>query len=273
MKTQRNILIAFLLNLAFALFELAGGLLTGSTAILSDAVHDIGDAAGIGLACLFERKSKRLPDEEFPFGYARYSVAGGLITTLLLMAGSVTVICYASKKLLAPTAIRYDGMILFALIGVAVNFCAAWLTREGDSINQKAVNLHMLEDVLGWAVVLVGAVVMRFTGLTLPDPLMSIGIAVFLLIHSFGHLKEIWELFLMKTPHWISVSALKEQVLASEGVREVRHIRLWSMDGRSAYAAMHIVADADAEAVKKAVRSVLTEHGIVHATLELEAPR
>ena len=163
MKTQRNILIAFLLNFGFSIFELFGGIFTGSVAILSDAVHDVGDAASIGASYFLEKKSKKQPDEIYTYGYARYSVVGSVITTLILLVGSVLVVWNAVERILHPVEIDYNGMILFAVVGVVINFCAAFFTREGDSLNQKAVNLHMLEDVLGWLVVLIGAVVMRFT--------------------------------------------------------------------------------------------------------------
>ena len=161
MKTERNILAAFFLNLLFSVFEFAGGVLTGSVAIISDAIHDIGDAAGIGISYFLEKKSKKQPDKKYTYGYARYSVIGSVIVTLILLGGSVMVIYNAACRLIAPREIHYDGMIGFAVVGVCVNAFAAFFTRKGDSLNQKAVNLHMLEDVLGWLVVLVGAVVMR----------------------------------------------------------------------------------------------------------------
>lgn len=179
MKTERNILIAFILNLAFSIFEFVGGIVTGSVAIMSDAVHDIGDAASIGVSYFFEKKGER------------YSLIGAFITTFTLLIGSSVTIYNAICRLFAPTEIHYEGMIVFAIVGVCVNLCAAFVTREGDSLNQKAVNLHMLEDVLGWIVVLVGAIVMRFTDFSLLDPIMSIGVSAFILINAIRNLKEI----------------------------------------------------------------------------------
>ena len=136
MKTERNILFAFVLNLSFSIFELIGGIFTGSVAILSDAIHDVGDATSIGLSYFLEKKSKRAPDNVYTYGYARYSVFGSVITTLILLLGSILVIAKAIERLVAPTEIHYDGMILFAIVGVCVNVSAAFFTREGDSLNQ-----------------------------------------------------------------------------------------------------------------------------------------
>ncbi len=271
MKTEKNILIAFILNLGFSVFEFFGGIFTGSVAIMSDAVHDIGDAASIGISYFLEKKSKKQPDAKFTYGYTRYSVIGSVITTLILLFGSVVVIYNAVGRIFAPVPINYNGMILFAVVGVCVNLAAAIFTREGDSLNQKAVNLHMLEDVLGWLIVLIGAVVIRFTEFTLIDPIMSIGVAAFIFANAIRNLKEALDLFLEKTPHGIDIEEIKEHIAHIEGVLDVHHIHVWSMDGQHNFATMHVVTNGDPHEMKALVREELAEHGIGHATLELEA--
>lgn len=270
MRSRKNILVAFLLNITFSLFEFVGGLLSGSVAVFSDAVHDLGDAVSIGLAYLLERKSARQPDELYTYGYLRYSVLGGLVTTVILMVGSLLVTVAALQRIVHPVPVHYDGMIAVAVVGLVVNLVAAWVTREGDSLNQKAVNLHMLEDVLGWAVVLLGAIIMRFTDISLIDPLMSIGVACFIFIHSVGNLREVMALFLEKVPSSLDVEELRHHVLEIAGVQDVHHIHIWSMDGQRHYATMHVVSDADPVQIKAQVRKELAEHGIGHVTLELE---
>ncbi len=270
MKTEKNIRNAFLLNLCFSIFEFIGGALTGSIAIISDAVHDLGDAASIGFSYFLERKSKKQPDESYTYGYVRYSVIGSVITTLILLFGSVMVMYNAVLRMLNPVEIHYDGMILLAIMGVIVNFAAAWFTREGDSLNQKAVNLHMMEDVLGWAVVLIGAIFMRFTDMRIIDPLLSIAVALYILCHAIQNLKTALDLFLEKTPKGIELSHMKEHLLAIEGVEDVHHIHIWSIDGIHNYATMHIVSETEPFQVKQAVRETLQKHGIGHVTLELE---
>ena len=270
MKTEKNMLLAFFLNFGFAIFELIGGLITGSVAILSDAVHDVGDAATIGLSAFLEKKSKRDPDGIYTYGYARYSVIGSALTTLVLLLGSALVIYHAITRIIHPTPIDYNGMIIFAIVGVAVNLLAAFVTREGASLNQKAVNLHMLEDMLGWVVVLIGAIVMRFTDFTLIDPIMSIGVALFIIVSAIKNLNLAIEVFLEKTPHNIDVDEIKEHILEIEGVRDVHHIHIWSIDGERSYATMHIVTDCEPHEIKERVRNELHSHGICHVTLELE---
>ena len=163
-------------------------------------------------------------------------------------------------------------MIVFAVIGMCVNAIAAFATRDGKSLNQKAVNLHMLEDVLGWVVVLIGAVIMRFTDLVIIDPILSIGIAIFIMVHAVDHLKEAVELLLQKAPHNIHMGELRTHLMGVPVVLDVHHIHIWSMDGQSNCATMHVVTDEDPHLMKERIREELHEHDITHATLELERP-
>ena len=272
MKTEKNILIAFILNLSFSIFEIIGGFFTGSVAIISDAIHDLGDATSIGISYFLEKKSKKQPDNTYTYGYVRFSVMGSVITTLILLFGSVMVIYNAVLRIINPVEINYNGMIVFAIVGALVNFLAAYFTKDGDSLNQKAVNLHMLEDVLGWIVVLVGAIIMRFTDIRVIDPLMSMGVAVFILINAIKNLKEVLDLFLEKTPDNISIEEIKHHIKEIDGVIDMHHIHIWSIDGFHNYATMHIVANENSHTIKDKIREELKEHGIGHATLEIESP-
>ena len=272
MKTDKKILIAFLLNLFFSVFEFIGGTVTGSVAIISDSLHDMGDAAGIGLSYFFERKSKKEPDDVYTYGYLRYSVLGGLMITAILLVGSVLVIYNAVLRLINPVPVNYNGMIIFALVGTAVNLSAMLFTRDGDSLNRKAVNLHMLEDALGWIVVLIGAVIMRFTDLSFIDPIMSMGVALFILVNSVKNLKESLSVFLEKAPDGVSVEEIREHILSVEAVTDVHHIHLWTMDGFTNCATMHIVTDGDFSRVKEEIRHELSHHGITHSVIETERP-
>lgn len=273
MKTQRNILIAFILNLTFSVFELFGGIFTGSVAIISDSVHDLGDAISIGFSFILERKSRKQPDSKYTYGYLRFSVLGGIITTFILLFGSIVVVYNAILRIINPVEINYNGMIIFAIIGALVNFAAAYFTKEGDSINQKAVNLHMLEDMLGWIAVLIGAIVMKFTDFSLIDPILSITVALFIFINSIKNLKQVLGLFLEKMPDNINIDEITEHIEKIDGVLNIHHIHIRSIDGYQNFATMHIVTDDDHHKIKEKVREELAEHGICHATLELETPQ
>ena len=270
MKTQRNILIAFILNLSFSVLEFFGGLLTNSVAILSDSVHDLGDALSVGLSYFLERKSKRGVDKRHSYGYLRYSVLGSVITTTVLTVSSVLVIIGAMQRIIHPVEVDYSGMIILAIIGVALNAVATMATHDEGSLNQRAINLHMLEDVLGWVVVLAGAIIMQFTDISIIDPLMSIGVALFVLLGALRNLHAIIDIFLEKTPAGIDLDEIRSFLCELEGVTDVHHIHVRSVDGYNNYATLHVVVEHYNRALKLAVKRRLSELGICHSTVELE---
>ena len=270
MKTEKNILIAFLLNISFALIEFIGGLFTNSIALLSDAIHDIGDSLSIGLSFFLEKKSKQEPDEKYTFGYARYSILGAVITTTILLVGSIIVIINAIKRIINPVTINYNGMIIIGLFGMIINFVAAYTTKEGDSLNQKSVNLHMLEDVLGWIIVFIGAIIMKFTDISIIDPILSILVAIFIFINSIKNLKSILDLFLEKTPIDITVEKVKQNILKIKSIEDIHHIHIWSIDGYNNYATMHVVVREIDNDIKVKIRKEMKRLNISHVTIELE---
>lgn len=270
MKTEKNILIAFLLNITFSLFELIGGFLTGSIAIISDSVHDFGDAVSIGISYFLEKKSKKKTDSKYTYGYIKYSVMGSIITTIILITGSLFVIYTSIKRIIHPVDIKYNGMIIIAVFGVIVNFIAAYKTKEGDSLNQKAVNLHMLEDVLGWVIVLIGSVLMKFTDIKVIDPVLSISVAIFILVHAMHNMNSVLEIFLEKTPHNIDPEELKKHLLEIKGVENVHHIHIRTIDGYNNFATLHVVVKKYESKIKEQIKEELREHGISHSTIETE---
>lgn len=270
--SKNKILIAFLLNLGFSIYEFIGGAFTNSTAIMSDAIHDLGDAISIGISYFLEKKSTKHPDANYTYGYIRYSLVGGMITTLILLFGSVFVIASAIIRIFNPAEINYNGMIVLAIIGIVVNFLAAYITRDKGSLNQKSVNLHMLEDVLGWAVVLAGAIIMRFTDITYLDPILSILVALFILKQALSNFLSILNVFLEKTPTGISLGDIKKHLLTIPDVKGIHHLHVWSLDGFHNYATLHVVTAAPNAKLKQQIKAELAEHHIAHSTIEMESP-
>ena len=270
MKSDKKILFAFVLNAVFAIFEFVGGAITGSIAISSDAIHDLGDAFSIGASYILEKVSGKMPDNKYTYGYYRYSVLGGVIQSAILLCVSVLVAYNAMLRFIDPVHINYNGMIVIGIVGIGVNVAAAYLTYGENSINQRAINLHMLEDVLGWVIVLIGAVIMRFTQWWFLDPVLSIGLALFIGINAMRTLKAVLDIFLQKVPENIDTAQIMHRLTEIDGVESAHHLHIWSMDGYRNAATVHIVTDGDITAVKKAVRAELAGQGISHTTVECE---
>ena len=184
-----------------------------------------------------------------------------------MLVGASLVIYNSILRLINPVELKYDGMIVIAIFGIIVNFLAAYFTREGDSLNQHAVNLHMLEDVLGWVVVLIGSIIIKFTNIYYIDSIMSIGISIFLIMEAIKNMKEILNLILEKVPNNISINDVKKCILSIKEVKDIHHVHIWSLDGNKNYATMHVVSNRN---IKEEIRNKLKEIGIDNVTIELE---
>ena len=270
MKTENNILVAFILNLFFSIIELIGGFITNSVSIISDALHDFGDSLSIGISYFLEKKSKKKPDEVYTYGYVKYSVMGSIITTVILLVSSIFVIYNAIGRLFNPEPINYNGMIAFACVGIVVNFLAAYFTKHGDSLNQKSVNLHMLEDVFGWIIVLIGSIIIRFTDFVIIDSILSIFLAVYIFVNALKNMKEVLDIFLEKVPNGISIEEIKKHILEIDDIIDVHHIHIRSIDGYNNYATLHVVVKKYDKKIKEKVKDMMKELNINHTTVEIE---
>ena len=277
-----------IVNFFFSIFEFIGGAISGSAAIMSDAIHDLGDAVSLGFSTYFERKSKHGPDKTYTYGYSRFSVLGVFVTTVILVVGASFMIYVSVLRLLNPTDVNLSVMLILSIIGLLLNTLATFRTKNGrfnilKSITTGSVNGILVEDVIGWIIVLVGTLLMMGTGWLWLDPLMSICISIYLIGTSFNTFKRVLELFLEKVPEGASVDIVKYQVLAIPHVTDVSNIHLWSMDGKKLCATMHVKVDGkvidgvliegsveNPITIKDEIRKQLKTTGINQATIELE---
>ncbi|HSA32651.1 MAG TPA: cation diffusion facilitator family transporter [bacterium] len=269
--------VAFLLNFSFALIEVAGGLLTNSIAILSDALHDLGDSLALALAWYLQKVSDRGRDRRYTYGYKRFSLLGALAGSGILIVGSVVIVFAAIPRLIEPQPTVTWGMLLLAVLGIVVNGAAVLRLKKGTSQNAKVVALHLLEDVLGWGAVLVGAVVIHFTGWYWIDPLLSLGIAAFILITALGALRSSAKILLQGIPEEVDLAAIEARLTAVAGVASSHDLHLWSLDGERTILTVHLVLDAPvtpetACRVKRETAVAMEELGVGHCTIELEGP-
>jgi cobalt-zinc-cadmium efflux system protein len=266
---------AFLLNLVFTIIEFIGGMLTNSTAILADAVHDLGDTLAIALGWLLQHFGGRPASGQFTYGYQRLSLLGALINALILVLGSVWILSEAIPRLQNPPMPDAVGMTWLAVLGVVVNGAAAWRLSGGKTLNEKVLNWHLLEDVLGWVAVLVVSVVLQFADWPILDPLLSIAFTLFILFNVLRNLAITLRLFLQGTPDVEMNRDVRERLAALPHVTEVHHMHLWSLDGEHHVLTAHLVLDIpiSSEAhdrIKESIREACKECNITHTTIELE---
>ncbi|MCB0359953.1 MAG: cation transporter, partial [Bdellovibrionales bacterium] len=269
-----NLRIAFFLNVGFAVIEVVGGLLTNSVAILSDALHDFGDSLSIGLSWWLERFSAKEQDQVFSYGYQRFSLVGGLINAVVLLVGSVVILLEAVPRLLHPEPTYAPGMTALAVLGLAVNGAAVLRLRNEATENARVVTLHLLEDVFGWAAVLVGSAIIWLTDWYAVDPLLSIGITLWILRNVYMRLKQTISLFLQSVPSGIDLKSVKESLLSIPDVKALHHTHAWSLDGAHHVLTTHLeITSRDFAAVsrvKSDVRRIASELGFYHVTAEIE---
>ncbi|MBC6905010.1 cation transporter [Saccharophagus sp. K07] len=275
--SSRNIAWAFFLNLSFSLIEFVGGLLFNSTAILADAIHDLGDSLAIGLAWCLQKFSNRTADHRFTYGYRRFSLLGALLNSVILVIGSIWVLTEAIARLADPVMPHPTGMLGLAILGIAVNGYAAWRLSKGSSLNEKTLNWHLLEDVLGWVAILIVAVVLHFVHWPILDPILSIAFTAFILFNVAKLLFSTAKVFLQAVPD----AELREEILEKleeiAQVKEVHHLHFWSLDGEHHVLTAHLLLRdclslEEQVALKQDIASRLQEYQLAHTTIEFEFP-
>jgi cobalt-zinc-cadmium efflux system protein len=273
--SSKNISFAFFLNTGFALLELAGGFYTNSVAILSDALHDLGDSLSLGSAWFFERKSKKKRDQVYTYGYKRFSLLGAFINSIVLIIGSIFILREAIERFFYPLRPDATGMLAFAVIGVVVNGVAMLRLRRGHSISERVISLHFLEDVLGWIAVLIGSVLLKFTDWLFIDPLLSVLISLLILFNVYKNLKNVMQIVLQGVPVNVSEAEVRKEFRAIEGVDDIHDLHLWSMDGVYNILTAHVVlaqalSPQQLEALKTDIRERMKKINVHHTTLEFE---
>ncbi|WP_416396839.1 cation diffusion facilitator family transporter [Allohahella sp. A8] len=270
-----NLKTAFFLNLSFTIIEIIGGLWTNSIAILSDAVHDLGDSMSLGLAWYFDRLSHKGPNPQNTYGYRRYALLGGLITSIVLIMGLAFILWHAVSRLLSPEAVNAPGMMALAVVGIVFNGIAVLRVRKGSSLTEKVVSWHLLEDTLGWAAVLIGAGVMTIWDVPIIDPILSIGISLFILWNVIRNLRQFFHVFLQTSPEGFDMESFERDISLLPGVNSVHHCHSWSLDGEKHVLSAHLVmkqsvSREEVVAVKERVREMLDTEKFVHLTLDVE---
>ena len=274
-NSGKNLKIAFFLNLSFTILEFIGGIYVNSVAIVSDAVHDLGDSLSLGTSWYLDKKSKEESNTTFSFGYRRFSLLGALINSLVLIGGSIYVIYEAVGRLFEPEHSDADGMIIFALIGVAVNGFAAYKLSSGKTMNEKVVSWHLLEDVLGWAAVLVVAIILKFEDIHYLDPALSLLITMYILWNVVKRLKETLFIFLQGVPREIDLDEIQDRLLKISKVASMHHTHVWSLEGEHHVFTAHIKLQYISRfneiiEVKREVKNILKEYSFEHYTIETE---
>ena len=273
-EREERVRFAAFLNVAFTVLELVGGFWTNSLAILSDALHDFGDSIALLVSWIFERGARKSPDASRTFGYQRLSLFSALFSASILIAGSLVIIFQAVPRFFNPATVNAFGMVGLAVIGILFNGAGFFLLKRGESLNEKVLSWHLLEDVLGWVGILVGGVIIYFWKVYLLDPIMTIGLTAFILYNVTKNLREAINILLQGVPEHINLEAVKKDLTSIKGVIDVHDIHIWSLEGETDVFTAHVVLDDETlkspEPTKQTIKEKLQKHHIEHSTIELE---
>lgn len=266
---------AFFLNVVFTIIEFIGGWLTNSTAIMADAVHDLGDSLSIGTSWGLNKLSEKDASRTFSYGYKRFSLLGALINGVVLTVGSIWILFEAIPRLAEPEMPQAEGMLLLSIFGIAVNGYAAYKLSEGNSLNERVLNWHLLEDVLGWVAVFIVSIVLMFKPWAILDPILSIGFTLFILFNVLRNLKQTLMLFLQATPDKAQLERIRDDLLSNEHVSDLHHFHIWSLDGERNVMTVHLVLVGDVstehiQTLKNDVQRSLKKYNFEHTTVEFE---
>jgi len=277
--TTENIKTAFFLNLVFTIIEIIGGFYTNSLAIMSDAVHDLGDSLSLGMSWYFQKLSNKKATKKYSYGYGRFSLLGAIINSVVLIVGSFFIISEAIPRIINPEEADATGMIWLAILGIIVNGAAVLKLKKGSSINERVVSLHLLEDVLGWIAVLIASIVMMYWDVPILDPILSLVIAGYVLFNVYRNIKDAFKIILQGVPNEISSDKIKEHIILHiDEVEDIHDCHIWTLDGEFHIATIHVIVKnkefswQKSNEVKENIKKLLHDNFYLeHVTLELES--
>lgn len=272
MSLSRRMLVAFLLNLSFAIIEAFFGLTFRSSAVLADALHDAGDVLVIGGAVFLEGYAQKSSDETFTLGYKRFSLLGALLTALVLITGSITVMVNSFPKLWVPETVNHQGMLGLGVVAIMINIIASrFVTGHQHGHNATMLSLHFLEDTLGWLAVILVALLIPLTQWYFLDPLLSLLIAGVMLFKTLPSLWSTLKLLLNAKPDGLDVPSLSRELSSQNHVFALDKLFFFSMSHEEHWALVSLEIDhmSAAETIKEQTRQVLSQYGVQHSIIEL----
>lgn len=270
MKKEFNLLnnkSTFLINLVFSILEVLGGFLTNSISLISGAIHDLSDSISICISYIFEKISKKEVNNKYSYGYLRFTYIGYFITSILLLIGSILMLSLSIPRLIDVKEVNYDAMILFSVFGILIYGYTAYSQKDKKDI-------HLLEDLIGWIIILIGSILIKVLNNFIIDPIIAILIALYILFQVYRYLKEVFEMIMSKTPKNININEITKE-LKNDNIKEIHHIHIWTLYKDSYCMTCHVVLNKQLSEneiinLKNSLKESLKKYKINHTTLEIE---
>ena len=276
-RQGRSLIMSIVLNLGFAVAELIFGLIANSLALVADSIHDASDAVALGLSYFGLKMSERAPNTRRTFGYRKVRILTAFINALVLAGLTVFVVRAAVLRILHPEPVKSPVLIVMAIAGLLVNGAAVLLLRrDRESLNIRAAMWHLLEDFFGWVAVLVGGVIIHFTGWYVVDPILSLAVSAFVIWGAYSVFRQSASILIDSTPHDVSFDTVRRFILDfAPAITGVHDLHVWTIgEGERALMAHLKVKDAEVSSfhpmLTKLECALRDNFGLNHVTLELE---
>ncbi|MBN8716354.1 MAG: cation transporter [Xanthomonadales bacterium] len=274
-KHEQPLWWAFGLTTGFLIAEVVGGLLTNSLALLSDAAHMMTDVIALAISLVAVRLSRRPPDAKRTYGYARMEAIGAMINGGLLFVVAGYILWEAVGRFRDPPEVASNGMLAIAILGLVVNLISMRLLKagSGSSLNVKGAYLEVWSDMLGSVGVIIAALVIRFTGWTVADPIIAVLIGLWVLPRTWTLLRQAGHVLMQGVPAGMELDAIRDLLLQHPAVTQVHDLHAWALGSRQPVVTAHVVLreGEDPDQVRLALAAALEEQFDVHdATLQVE---
>lgn len=272
---EKRVFWALLLTGGFMIAEVAGGIISGSLALLADAGHMLTDAAALGLSLAAFRASRRPRTVTHSYGQHRFQVLAAFLNGAALIGIALWITLEAVQRLLAPVQVMGGTMMVVAILGLGVNIAAFLILHGGDreNLNMRGAALHVMGDLLGSVAAIIAALVIMATGWTPIDPILSVLVALLVLKSAWMLLSRSWHVLMEAAPVDIDVSTLQaDLVTAVPGVRDIHHVHLWMLTPDQPLVTLHAsISDAtDHDSALRGLQTALAKRGLGHATIQVE---
>lgn len=274
--TNKKIVGVFFLNVIIAIVELIAGVVSGSTTLISNFLHDFGDSVVMLLTYFFEKKSLKQRDDIYTYGYRRFSVLGAFINLFVLFVGSILIINFAVHTLFIEKIINEKIVIFISIVGLIVNLIAYIMFKNKKGITEEKIALNFKIDIISLLIILIANIVIWITKIYMIDSLLSIVFGIWILKEVFTNFKEIFYILMQAKPDDVDIEKVMDYLLSIDIIEDIHDLHIWSLDGEDYILSMHlVVSDSTTQeetlVLKENVKIGLEKFGLNHSTIETES--
>jgi len=276
----KNLGIAVFLNIIITVAQVIGGFLSGSMALLTDALHNFSDVISLLLSYFTNRLAKRKSTTKQTFGFKRAEILSAFVNSVTLIAIAIFLIVEAVERFLNPEPVKADMVIYFALGSIVTNLISVLLLQKDakDSLNMKSAYLHLLTDVMTSIAVMIGGILMKYFDIYRIDSVLSIMIAIYLIFSSYKLLWASIKILMQFTPHEVNVLEISDEISKLTGIKNIHHVHFWQLNDKDMFFEAHIDLEKDIritefQIILSKIEKLLTKNNIMHFNIQPEYSR